>query len=184
MRVTKTLELIGHRTYYWNQYGNPSSEPEKPSVKIKIENTEARGLGKPLPRGIIRLYKSDSRGTAQFIGEDRISHTAKGDDVNLTLGQSFDVSAKRRQTSFRQTVRVLEGAKLTDRRSSHEIVLRNAKNQPVQVIVKEPIYGNWSITEENMPHRKEDAFTAVWTVTVPAEGETKLTYSVLTTESR
>jgi len=132
----------------------------------------------------MRLYKADSKGTAQFIGEDSIDHTAKGETMRLTLGESFDVSAKRKQTAYRVSTRVVEGAKLRDYRSSFEVILKNGKATPVQVRIAEPVYGNWSITAESQPHTKEDAFTAVWLVDVPAEGETILTYSVLTKEGQ
>ena len=45
-------------------------------------------LGKPLPAGLVRVYAADSRGKSQFLGEDRINHTAKGQPV--TGAPQFD----------------------------------------------------------------------------------------------
>ncbi|MCU0288185.1 MAG: hypothetical protein MUF15_17540, partial [Acidobacteria bacterium] len=39
---------------------------------LKFKNAEENHLGLPLPAGIMRLYKEDSKGSLQFIGEDQI----------------------------------------------------------------------------------------------------------------
>jgi hypothetical protein len=176
------LELHGSQWYYRSKYVDGAAE--KAMSYLIVENDEDDGLGKPLPKGIMRLYKADSKGTAQFIGEDNIDHTARGETIRLKLGESFDVSAKRKQLAFSASARVVDGVKFTDYRSSFELVIKNGKSSPAQVRIVEPLYGNWSITGESIPHAKEDAFTAVWLVNVPAEGETILTYSVLTQASR
>jgi hypothetical protein len=40
--------------------------------------------------------------------------------------------------------------------------------------------GDWTVTAESLPHKKESANEAVWTVRAPAEGQTTFTYTVLT----
>lgn len=56
-------------------------------------------------------------------------------------------------------------------------VAKNAKKEPVTVVVREPIPGDWEILAESHPHAKKAAQTAVWSIAVPARGETELTYS-------
>jgi len=180
--VRTFLQIKGQRWYYTRQFVGDGVVKALSYLTLKNENSA--GLGKPLPKGIMRLYKADSRGTAQFLGEDRIDHTATGEEIRLLMGESFDVSAKRKQTSYSSSTRVVEGAKLTDYRSSYEIVVNNGKGEGVQVRIVEPIYGNWKVTRESQPHQKKDAFTAVWVVDVPAKGKTVLTYSVLTSATR
>ncbi|MBN2564313.1 MAG: DUF4139 domain-containing protein, partial [Candidatus Eisenbacteria bacterium] len=58
-------------------------------VLLEFENSEGAGLGVPLPAGKVRMYKEDSAKSLQFIGEDRIDHTPKNEDVRLTLGNAF-----------------------------------------------------------------------------------------------
>jgi hypothetical protein len=176
------LEVQGGSWYYFNRH--KIDDVQKAVSFLEIENETESGLGKPLPKGVMRLYKADSKGTAQFLGEDRINHTASGETIKLQLGQSFDVSAKRKQTHHSSSTRIVEGAKLTDYRTSFDLELNNGKESPVQVRIVETMSGNWSITEENMPHTKEDAFTAVWLVDVPAKGKTTLKFSVLTSATR
>ncbi|MCB5253237.1 MAG: DUF4139 domain-containing protein [Candidatus Cloacimonadaceae bacterium] len=60
---------------------------------IKFVNTEDQGLGKPLPKGVIKVYKADDDGNLEFIGEDRINHTSRNEEVSITTGTTFDLVA-------------------------------------------------------------------------------------------
>ncbi len=54
--------------------------------------------------------------------------------------------------------------------------LANGGDAPAKVIVRETFGGEWLVLDESAKHAKENAFTAAWSVTVPAKGETVLTY--------
>jgi hypothetical protein len=58
-----------------------------------IRNTKANGLGGPLPAGIVRVFKRDSRGSTQFVGEDRTQHVAQGQNITIRTGSPFDLKA-------------------------------------------------------------------------------------------
>ncbi|MDP2173622.1 MAG: DUF4139 domain-containing protein [Candidatus Cloacimonadaceae bacterium] len=60
---------------------------------IRFKNTEENGIGKALPKGTIKVYKQDSDGNLEFIGEDRINHTSKNEEVTITTGKAFDLVA-------------------------------------------------------------------------------------------
>jgi hypothetical protein len=143
------------------------------TVRLHFRNDKAAGLGGPLPRGIVRVYQRGKDGALAFLGEDRMGATPEGKPVKLTLGQAFEVTAERRQTSTAHPAEKSFEAK-------EEIALHNAKDQPVTVTVVESIPGDWRILEESAPHEKPTAAAAQWQVEVPAKGETKLTYRVLT----
>jgi hypothetical protein len=140
------------------------------AVFVEFDNKGGE-LGVPLPKGIVRVYKKDSRGNALFIGEDRIDHTAKNEGVRLKLGDAFDVKAARKQTSFR---------KIADRvyESAYSLELANAKDTAVTVKVVEPVPGDWEMMSESQKHTKGDAHSAVWQVAVPAGGKATLEYTV------
>jgi hypothetical protein len=168
--IRKTLELRGAPEYYYNSSGDLGTK-----LKIGVYETftnKGGDLGIPLPGGTVRLYKNDASGTSQFLGEDRIDHTPRNEDVRLHLGDSFDVTANRKQTDFK-----LPGN--CTYQSSYEIVVKNGKTEPAQVVVVEPIPGDWTITQENLPHEKTSSSTATWTLNVPAGGSTTLTYTAL-----
>ncbi len=166
-------------------HGNPSSyrsargqltEALDVSVFVHLTNDEASNLGMPLPAGTVRIYKRDTDGNAQFIGEDRIDHTPKNETVRLKLGESFDVTAERKQTAFDK--RSGTGPWQYEFDSAYEVRVRNAKPEPQAVTIQERVPGDWEMLEESAPHTVGNANTAVWQLTVPAEGETVLTYRV------
>lgn len=172
--VEKRLVLHGRQHYYHGQAGTVGRKL-KPAVFVRFHNDEDSGLGVPLPKGIVRVYKRDSGGNAQFIGEDAIAHTAKNEWLRLKLGEAFDVTADKTQTDYRIVERS-DHRHVTD--ASYEIELRNAKPEPVEVFVREPIPGDWEMRKESEPHKKIAAGTAEWRITVPAEGTARLQYSV------
>ncbi|MCF8184123.1 MAG: DUF4139 domain-containing protein, partial [Polynucleobacter sp.] len=161
--------LAGNDWYYRNRHGQ-IGQKLKPAVFIEFDNRGGQ-LGKPLPSGIVRVYARDSKGAAQFVGEDRIEHTAKNETLKLRLGEAFDISAERRQTSYRKIAdNIVETA--------YRIDLRNAKDEAVTVRVQEPLPGDWEILQESHKHTKESARVASWNVSIPAGGSTALEYGV------
>ena len=171
--VHKDLVLQGAEYYYQSQYGEIGTKM-KLGVFIEFENKEASKLGLPLPKGILRVYKKDSSGNAQFVGEDNIDHTPKNETVRLKLGEAFDVTADKKQTDFKVLPNPQKGHVAYD--SAFEFTLKNAKKEKVTVTVQEPISGEWKIVNESHPHTKVNSHLAQWKIDIPAEGKTTLTY--------
>lgn len=172
--VKKEFLLQGADYYYSGQYGD-LGQKIKVGVFVEFSN-KGEGLGVPLPRGIIRVYKKDSQGNAQFVGEDRIDHTPKNETMRLKLGEAFDLTADRKQTAFQKLAGTSRYNYVFE--SAWEIVLKNAKSEAVTVTVREPMPGDWTMVSESHPHTKVASGTAQWQVDVPAEGKTTLTYRV------
>jgi len=172
--VRKELMLKGADYYYRSSVGD-IGQKLKVGVFVEFDN-KGKGLGVPLPKGIVRVYKKDSSGNAQFVGEDRIDHTPKNEKVRLKLGEAFDVTADKKQTDFQK----LSGTSRYNYvfEEAFQVVLKNAKDEAVTVRVVEPIPGDWEMLSESHPHAKEAANTATWKVTVPAEGKATLNYRV------
>ncbi len=63
--------------------------------------------------------------------------------------------------------------------SAYELVLKNAKKETVIVTVQEPMPGDWQVLSSSHPYTKSTSNTAVWKISVPAEGNTKLVYRSL-----
>ena len=171
----KELLLSGNNYYYQSSYGD-LGQKMKLGVFIEFDNKESSRLGMPLPKGVIRVYKKDGAGNAQFIGEDRIDHTPKNEKVRIKLGEAFDVTADKTQTDFKRLPNPAKGNALYE--SAFDIVLKNAKKEVVTVTVQEPIPADWKMLEESHKHEKAASNTVVWHITVPAEGKTKLSYRV------
>ena len=175
-RVPVTRELVVSGQAYAYQSRTWDGWSKLPvAATLRFENKDG-SLGIPLPKGIMRVYAKDSRGNAQFVGEDALDHTPKNESVTLELGESFDVTARRRQTEFKE----LAGTSAYDYayETAFELELKNAKETPVTVKVTEQIPGDWTLQKESQPHTKEASNLASWRLEVPAEGSTILSWRV------
>jgi hypothetical protein len=148
---------------------------KKVDVYLEFKNDKQYGLGVPLPAGRLRVSQLDKAdGSLEFIGEDKIDHTPKDEQVRVKLGSAFDVVGERRQVAFS----VDSAGKVME--EEIEVKLRNHKSQPVDVVVKENLYRwtNWTILTKSHAFEKEDARTIGFPVKVPKDGETVVRYRV------
>jgi hypothetical protein len=170
--VRKEFVVNGQR-YYYTGYNNPGAAiKEKVGVYVQFRNSQVNKLGMPLPAGTVRLYKKDDKGNQQFIGEDRIDHTPKDEEVRVKVGDAFDIVAERKQTDFK----VLASGHLYE--YAYEIKIRNHKEAPITVVVNEPIGGDWEMVSSTFEAKKTAAFAAQFNVPVAKDGESVLSYRV------
>lgn len=148
---------------------------KKVDTYLSFRNKAENGMGVPLPSGRVRVAKLDTAdGSLEFIGEDRIDHTPKNETVLLKLGSAFDVVGERHQVDFKVD---------TNRNTMTEeieVKIRNRKDEPVTVIVKENPYRwtNWKITQANQAWEKQDSRTIHFPVKVAADSEAVARYTV------
>jgi hypothetical protein len=171
----KEFVLQGSDYYYRSQYGEIGRKI-KIGVFVELKNDQENNLGLPMPKGVVRVYKKDSAGALQFIGEDRIDHTPVNETIRLKLGEAFDVTADKTQTDFKKISGFSRYHYVYD--STFTIKLKNAKKEDVVVKVVEPVPGDWEMREESARHEKPAANTAVWLIAVPAMGQAELNYTV------
>jgi hypothetical protein len=145
---------------------NGERGPSAAEVRLHVPDTRAAGLDAALPAGTLRVYQDDL-----YRGAQRIDDIPAGGELTVDLGRAFDVTATARQTEFEQ---------LGERRyeTTQQITVRNAKDRAVTVQVLGNFPPDWEMREESAPHARRNASTPVWTLEVPAEGETVLTYRV------
>jgi hypothetical protein len=166
------IYMVNGQSYYYRSQQAPGAALKDPVlVYYKFKNEEKNGLGIPLPAGNVRVYQKDSRGGILFAGEDRIDHTPKDEDVNIHIGNAFDVVAEHKQTDFKHV----------DTHTwefEYEVTLRNHKDAPIVVQVNEPIGGDWEMLSSTFKYTKTAAFAAQFTVPVPKDGTSVLKYRV------
>ena len=178
----------GSRYYVYNPlvgygyYGGVQTDPDygtttdkKVGVRIEISNSETNGLGVPLPKGRMRLYRTDVDGRREFTGENQLDHLPKNELLKLDMGSAFDLVGERKRTDFSVDT---TAKKMTE---SFEIKLRNRKEkEAVEIRVIEPLIrcANWKIASNSLPYAKFDSHTVEFRAPVPADGETVLTYTV------
>ncbi len=170
VQVHRQLIFYGASYYYRGSYGQVVTN-QKVGVYLEVKNEEANHLGIPLPKGTVRVYKADKTGASQFIGEDAIDHTPRDEKIRIKMGESFDVVGDRKQTDFKQISSCVD-------ETGWEISLRNHKDAGDEIVVYEPIEGDWEVLSSSQPYEKKDAHTFTFLAKVPGRGETKITYRV------
>jgi hypothetical protein len=168
--LEKKLIVFG-QSYWLRQRSGVVFENQKVGVYLDVQNKQQNHLGMPLPKGTLRVYKSDASGQKQFIGEDAIDHTPRDEKIRVKLGEAFDVVADRSQKSF-------SALSSCGSESEWELTLRNHKDTPESVEVNEPAAGDWEILSSSLPATKKDSQTFSFDVRLAPRSETKLTYRV------
>jgi hypothetical protein len=169
--VEKYLMVEGQAYYYRNPQAIGNAIPEPVKVYYRFKNEEKGGLGMPLPAGTVRVYQADAKGGVQFVGEDNIQHTPKDETLKIYIGNAFDVVCDRKQTDYKKLASNLY-------EMEYEITLRNHKDGPVTVEVREPVGGDWEVVNSNFKPEKLDSSTIGFQVPVEKDGAATLTYRV------
>ncbi len=150
-----------------------TADPKKVKVMLEMKNSKENNLGMPLPQGRVRVQKADHEGALQLVGEDRIDHTAKDEKVRVFLGNAFDIVGDRVKTSVKE----LSG---NSREETYQITLKNHKSEVVTVTTVEQLSGwnEWQIVKTSHRYDKTEAGKAEFTVTIPANGQEVINYTV------
>lgn len=149
---------------------------DKVRVTLEFDNEDQHGLGIPLPKGRVRVFKADpADGTLEFVGEDAIDHTARRERLSLYIGDAFDVVPEQKITDQQRGDRFVT--------FTRSVEIRNRKEVPETVYVDEvmPQHVNWTIDQSSLPYEKLDAFTCRFKVDVPADSTETLTFTVTQT---
>ena len=164
-----------YRNYAYRSQGSFGQQSTtKVGVFVTFKNDEASGLGMPLPKGKVRVYKRDDDGKEQFVGEDMIDHTPKDEEIRLYLGNAFDLVGERVQKDFKS----FAGGKVVE--ETIEIKVRNHKEETAEVLVYEHPWrwSEWEIVNASGRWTKVDQTTLRFPVTVPKDGEAVVRYTI------
>jgi hypothetical protein len=170
----QTLVFAGNSI---NRYGADNGAKEKlnPALKLNFTNDKKSNLGLALPKGVVRVYQRDSQGNAQFVGEDNIGHTAENENVELTLGKSFDVSATREKTYYKILNKDNANFKYE---VGYRVTFKNAKKTPAKVSYFENFDGEWTLLSSTLKSHKQSSSQNEWEVMLPAKSDIVLDFTV------
>lgn len=141
-------------------------------VRYDIHNTDKNRLGRPIPAGTVRVFKADSQGRVQLLGEDSIDHTPKEEWLRVATGSAFDVVGDMKQTEY-EIFKVTSGYK-----ASYEISVRNRKKEDITVRVYANVYGDWKITKKSHDFEKESQQKIYFDIKLPAGKEELVKYTL------
>jgi len=154
-------------------YYQPEINNKKVKVSVEFVNSKTSGLGIPLPAGRARIFKADDDGSMILLGEDKIDHTPRDEEVKLTIGYAFDISAEEKITGYDKISPQVE-----ERR--YEIELRNHKKENVTINVEKRLYGDWDITQSSHKYNVKDANTITFDVSVNSNAGQTIKFTVRT----
>lgn len=148
-----------------------SAAAKKIDVKLRFANSQANGLGMPLPAGRVRVFKNDSDGSTILLGEDRIDHTPRDEELLLTVGQAFDLLAEEI---------ILDRRNLSKKTTEYDykISLRNRKDEDATIYVIKQLGFDWTITQTSHSFEKKSAQKVQFDIHVPAGKEIELLFTV------
>ena len=168
--------LVKDRVPYERIYAlspNASSETREPTsvaIKLRMKNLKPRGLGVPLPSGTVTVFET-VRDRPMMVGEPHLADTAVGEDVELEVGASPDVT-------FTQTlVSEVKGDRQRKTPRRYKIELANARSSPSTVEVELRVFGKERLVK---PSRRLGIKNgrSFWKAVVPANGRETLTYTI------
>lgn len=155
----------------YSYYGRGDTAEADIEVRLQFMNSEANGLGIPLPKGLMRVYKEDSSGSLQFIGEDSIDHTPKDEEIEILLGEAFDIVGERVVMDRREIRNDIWEYDV-------EVTIRNHKDESVEIVYWDYVWGDWEVRRSTHEYEQKDASTVEFIIPVASDGETVLEYTI------
>jgi hypothetical protein len=169
-----TAAGVSARKAYQYRADDFSSQDDPSHVEVVVDfaNSAAGGLGAQLPAGVVRVYVKDAGGEPKFVGEDAIPHTPQGSELSVKTGEAFDVTVK-------PTLVSVDKAGKGRTRYAMSYLVHNARSEPVAVEIRQSgLWRGGKILTQSLPSRRLDSSTLLYSVPVPANGETTLTFTV------
>jgi hypothetical protein len=154
---------------------NYQKDAENIAVIVTAKNTDKNGLGFPLPMGRVRIYK-ESSAQRLILGEDNIGHIPVDEDMEIKVGNAFDIKAERTIVE-----RTREGK--NSEKNQIEIEFRNRKSEDIEILVTEPIprHRDSRIISSNYKVYRKLADQIEFMIPVQAGESTSLNYEILYT---
>ncbi|MES2035904.1 MAG: hypothetical protein V4466_17185 [Pseudomonadota bacterium] len=151
--------------------GPPADRPA--TALLRLKNTTAQGLGKPLPAGVVAVMDTSASGRPVLIGEEKVRDVAVGLPLEIELGRAMDIVTRSRV--------VTRTGSPSRPRATIEVEVANRKSVPVVLEVRQPGGGQrgFRIFQESARHRME-AGDPIWTLRLAAGERAILTYGVET----
>lgn len=148
---SKQIKFISKNSVRYDEFAKMSwSIPTYPlrgvkkysfSHVIHIKNIKASGLGLPLPKGKVRVYKKDKSGTVHFMGESSLGQTPVKDDIYLNIGKFFDIKAKITQSVFKAS----KNRRYIYSKTNIKISNEDEKKRVVKLDIFYNAFGNYKI---------------------------------------
>lgn len=145
-------------------------------ILVRLDNSKAKGLGLPLPAGLVSIQAPDTNGAPIFQGQGSVDDTPEGLPIDIYVGQAAEVQVEH---SISKSETVGSG----NTKSEHDtidIAIANAKSVPIQFEYYDFASARGAkIVAETQGHTIKKN-VAMWGFTVPPGGHATLQYTIAT----
>ncbi len=161
----------------------PQKEQETVGIPVTyvLDNIRKNKLGEhALWGGKARIYQNDAGNSTVFLGEDMAGFTPVGQDMELHIGDSRDISVTQRKTrEERSNIRRNRNDHIVlyDSNEEMKIEIENFKDTPATLKIIEPMQGEWEVKKSSHDYTHVNAREIEFKLELPARGKTTLTYS-------
>jgi len=159
-----------------DEYGTDDfdGQPVAPAVMLSFRNERARGLGEPLPAGMVRVFDRAPEGNL-FVGESSLGDKSVGVPFELEIAKALDLAIELEVDLAPDDVPDDDADYASFRFSIHSAKQRAVPLEFRQTFGEESAHGE-IIHSNRRPTRKSGVYT--WRFDVPPEAVDTLTYTV------
>jgi hypothetical protein len=165
----KQINILNGQGVPYKRYYRLNLHEDKVNVVIEFANTHESGLGLALPKGKIKLYQvEEADNSLEFIGEDNIEHTPKDEEIQLVIGNAFDITFEYNEVD-RQKIKGFEHLK-------YEYIIKNHKSETVEARFEHRAWGSWEMVSSTHEYTKKTSGLVEFKVLVLADSEIKVSF--------
>ncbi|HBN45301.1 MAG TPA: hypothetical protein QGF08_06900 [Candidatus Marinimicrobia bacterium] len=168
VRLYEPRNVDYEKTYVFENIERSKKE-EPLKIEIKLSNTAENNLDIPLPQGKVSLYLLSPNGSMEYAGEDILKQVPRGETATIFAGRAFDVIGKRTVLHYDRQRKSEE--------ASIEIIVKNIRDEAVNVRLVEQIHGDWVIRDASEDYIKKDASTIHFPISLKASDSKTVTYT-------
>jgi hypothetical protein len=147
-------------------------EPIQASILLRSKNVTAMGLGRPLPSGSVAVFEP-VEGRPMLVGEAPIADTPVGQEVEVTVGESPDISVVHDVLPNPRSGRKDQ----KDPPVRHRITVSNAKPVPIDLELRLDLSDAYILAKSSRKLGRKNG-AALWRVHVPANETARLLYTI------
>lgn len=161
---TKQIQLFAAEDIECRKYYACKTYSTTAKICLDLPNTKESGMGVPLPEGRIKVYQRDQADEQlEFIGEDEIEHTPRGETVTLGLGEAFDLVVEHELTEKKKRGHLLL--------EKHRVEIRSHKEERATIRLTHPVHtrSTYEVTETSHPVEHAGHYALDWTLELAPE---------------
>ncbi|BDU50953.1 DUF4139 domain-containing protein [Haliovirga abyssi] len=171
---SKQIKFISGNNIKYKKYYSYSNTNKETKVIVSFENSKNNGLGIAFPKGKIKIYKKDLEdNSSEFVGEDRINHTPKDENIKVVAGKVFDVKVEYKEINYKKiSKRIYE--------KTIKYTIKNHKNEKIKINIEHSLYGDWEMLNSNTKYVKDSIKKIIFPIDINRDSTyvLKFTYRV------